>query len=274
MRKQITKFTSILCVLFTLLLPLTSCQTSQSDNQKLKESQEATMKPTPTPTTSTIPSEAPTQEPTIAPVSTIKNTEPFTLTFMGHASVKLKSKAGKIIYIDPNSGTGNFSEPADFVLVTHAHDDHKPLDTVARKTECIQITTAEGIKNGVYQTFDYGDIQIEAVPAGGNENHVIGNGVGYIVTIDGVTIYHAGDTSMIEEMKQLTARKLDYAMFPIDGMYNMAATEATEVANLVGAKHNIPIHDMNDSNQHKEDNFTPEGRLILALDETISLSGK
>ncbi len=269
-RKNVT---GILCLLFTVLLSLTSCQTSQTKNDNIKESQEATMKPSPTPATST-PTATTTPKPTVAPVSTIKNTEPFTLTFIGHAAVKLKSKAGKVIYIDPAYSVGDYSEPADIILVTHGHDDHKPIETVVRKADCIQITAVESLIDGVYQTFDYGEIKIEAVPAGGNGNHALGSGVGYIISIDGVTVYHAGDTSMIEEMKELTSRKLDYAMFPIDGVYNMNATKATEVANVVGAKHNIPIHDMNDFNKHKEDKFTPEGRLILARGETIYLGEK
>ena len=235
------------------------------------------MKATPSPTTPSTATPSPeTPTPTVepTPVSTIKNTEPFTLTFIGHAAVKIKSKAGKVVYIDAAYSVGDYSEPADIILQTHGHDDHKPLDTVQKKDKCVMITQTESLKDSKYQKFDFDDIKIEAVPAGGNGNHQVGSGVGYIITVDGVTVYHAGDTSMIDEMKQLTDRKIDYAMYPIDGIYNMNAKEATKVANLVGANHNIPIHDFNNFNQHKEDKFTPEGRLILAKGETIYLADK
>ena len=50
------------------------------------------------------------------------------------------------------------------------------------------------------------------------------------------------------------------------------AVEATEVANLVGAKNNIPIHEFNSGDERKQENFTPEGRLELQYGETIKLS--
>ncbi len=199
----------------------------------------------------------------------VSDTDSGTLTYIGHASVKIKTKAGKVIYIDPEYSVYDYSEPADFILVTHGHDDHKPCNKVIPADECITITHKEALIDGVYQTFDYDGIKIESVAAA-NSNHDIKFCVGYVVTVDGVSIYHAGDTSMIEQMKDLTARNLDYAMYPIDGLYNMDAKEATDVANLVAAKHNLPIHEFNNSGQHKEDNFNPQGRLVLAYGESLS----
>ncbi len=195
-----------------------------------------------------------------------------TLTYIGHASIKLKSSDGTVIYIDP-SFSGDYSEPADFILVTHAHSDHQASSNqVEKKEDCIKITQKEALVDGEYSTFDYENIKIEAVAAGGNPNHDIKNGVGYIVTIDGITVYHAGDTSMIDEMNLLTDKNIDYAMYPIDGTYNMDAVEAAEVADLVGATHNIPIHEYDQGKVNKSDNFNPNGRLIVAYEETIVLS--
>ena len=269
MKHKFTHAVTFLCLFCLLITSLLGCSGNQtSTNTKKSEVPTMTASPTPTQQAATT-SPAATATPT--PENTIKNTEPFTLTWLGHAAVKLRSKAGKVVYIDPSGSSADFSDPADIVLVTHAHDDHKPSETLARKDTCIEITAAKALVDGVYQKFDYGDIQVEAVPAGGNGNHAVGSGVGYIVTVDGVTVYHAGDTSMIDEMKALTKRKLDYAMYPIDGLYNMNAIEATKVATLVGAKHNIPIHDFNDFNQHKEDKFTPNGKLVIPKGGTIYL---
>lgn len=78
---------------------------------------------------------------------------------------------------------------------------------------------------------------------------------------------------MLDSMAELKDKEIDYALYPIDGEFNMDATEATEVANLVGAKHNIPIHEFDkDGQPKKSEKFLPEGRLVLEYGETIELS--
>ena len=125
---------------------------------------------------------------------------------------------------------------------------------------------------GEYKKYEIGPFKIEAVAAGGNPNHDVRYCVGYLVSVDGFTIYHAGDTSKIEQMKDLSSRNIDYAMYPIDGIFNMDAVEATEVAKLVGAKNNIPIHEFDSEGSKKSDNFKPEGRLVLEYGQTIELT--
>jgi len=66
--------------------------------------------------------------------------------------------------------------------------------------------------------------------------------VGYILTVDGVSVYASGDTSKTAQMETFAARGLEYALYCCDGVFNMGLDEATECAALVGAKHNIPIH--------------------------------
>lgn len=194
-----------------------------------------------------------------------------TLTYIGHASVKIVASDGTVLYIDPNYYAGDYSDPADYVLVTHCHDDHQPHKDVTLKDGGQLITYKEALHDGTYETYDFGNIKIEAVAAGGNANHSIDSCIGYIVTVDGISVYHAGDTSMIDQMKELTERNIDYAMYPIDGIYNMNATEATEVANLVAARNSIPIHEFDDYGKKKSDKFLPENRLVLEYGETIEL---
>ncbi len=192
-----------------------------------------------------------------------------TLTYIGHAAVKIVAADGRVIYIDPHYYAGDYTDEADFLLVTHGHDDHAPHEDVKLKADGQKITWVEAHHDDVYEKYDFGSIQIEAVPAGGNTNHSVDSCVGYIVTVDGVKIYHAGDTSTLDTMGDLTAYEIDYAMYPIDGLYNMDATEATEVANLIAAKNNIPIHEFDDFGKKKSDKFLPEGRLIIEYGETI-----
>ena len=246
MKKNIVAVFTCMCLAFGTLLGLTGCELNQTSNDSTSEVSQENLPP---------------------------DQRNFTLTFIGHASVKLKTKDGKVIYIDPQYPTGDFSEPADFVLVTHDHEDHVPNKNVARKDNCVDITWNEAlVTDHTYHTFEYDNLKIEAVPAGGNPYHHMESCVGYLVSFDGVTVYHSGDTSMIDEMNNLKDKKIDYAMYPVDGVYNMKAKEATEVANLVGAEHNIPIHSYNVGNKLKEDNFLPDkGRLYLQDGQTISL---
>ena len=204
-------------------------------------------------------------------ISTEKESDT-TLTYIGHAAVKIVAKDGTVLYVDPNYAEGDYSDAADVLLITHGHSDHQPAASFVAKDSCEKITYQEALVNGEYKHFDVGPFSIQAVAAGGNPNHDINVCVGYLITVDGITIYHAGDTSKIDQMEELKDKNIDYALYPIDGIYNMDAVEATEVANLVGAKNNIPIHEFNSGDERKQENFTPEGRLELQYGETIKLS--
>ena len=195
-----------------------------------------------------------------------------TLTYIGHASVKIVAQDGSVLYIDPNYYKGDYTDLADVILVTHQHDDHKPYYKVKLKEGGKQIENRDALVKGEYKKYEIGPFKIEAVAAGGNPNHDVRYCVGYLVSVDGFTIYHAGDTSKIEQMKELSSRNIDYAMYPIDGIYNMDAVEATEVAKLVGARKNIPIHEFDSKGSKKSDNFTPKGRLVLEYGQTIELT--
>ena len=195
-----------------------------------------------------------------------------TLTYIGHASVKIVAQDGSVLYIDPNYYKGDYTDLADVILVTHQHDDHKPYYKVKLKEGGKQIENRDALVKGEYKKYEIGPFKIEAVAAGGNPNHDVRYCVGYLVSVDGFTIYHAGDTSKIEQMKDLSSRNIDYAMYPIDGIYNMDAVEATEVAKLVGARKNIPIHEFDSKGSKKSDNFTPKGRLVLEYGQTIELT--
>lgn len=200
-----------------------------------------------------------------------------TLTYCGHAGIKIVGKDGTVVYVDPNYYGGDYSDPADYVFVTHKHDDHQPYYKVTYTENGQLLTSEDMLHDGIYETKDFGNLTVEAVPAGGNQNHDVRYCVGYLITIDGITIYHAGDTSKLDTMSELAARHIDYALYPIDGKYNMDAVEAAEVAGIVGSTYNIPIHEF-DNHQldptapRKSDNFNPEGKLVLEYGETIVIT--
>ncbi len=190
-----------------------------------------------------------------------------TLTLIGHASMKIKTADGVVIYIDPYH-PGDYSEKADIILVSHEHDDHNKLKLCNQNEGCLVLRAKDTInpKDLSYNTFEHLSVKIEPVPAA-NKNHSIKSSTGFVLTFDGITIYHAGDTSRLDRMAALKEKSIDYAFFPIDGMYNMSAAEAMECAALVKAKHNTPMHYFNaDPNA-----FQPENMLFIAYGETVEL---
>lgn len=198
------------------------------------------------------------------------------LLYMGQGSVRIITPEGKVIYIDPYAGDG-YGPAADLILVTHGHYDHNQVDKVAnRAPDCRVITWTEALAGGKHQTFELGFADVEAVEAGNNPNHNIDSCVGYIITLtDGVSVYLSGDTSKTGQMQALAERKLDYAFFCCDGVYNMGVEEAAECARIVGAKHNIPYHTLGkDGNYFDPERaalFDAPDRLIIAEGEEIEL---
>lgn len=163
------------------------------------------------------------------------------LLYQGHGSFRLSSDDGVVLYIDPFMGTG-YDLPADIVLVTHQHDDHRKLDLITQKPGCTVITNVEALDGGKHNIFSVLGIKIEAVEAGYNQGHSAKDCVGYIITMDGLKLYFSGDTSKTPQMATFAARKLDYAFLCADGFYNMNLKEAAGCAELIGAKHNVPVH--------------------------------
>ena len=165
------------------------------------------------------------------------------LLYMGHASLRITTPEGKVIYIDPYAGQG-YEPAADLILVTHGHYDHFDMDKVAnRNPDCRIITWQEALADGTHQTFDLDFASVEAVEAGNNQYHSTDECVGYIVVLtDGTSVYVTGDTSTTQQMPSLAEKEIDYAFFCCDGIYNMDLEEAAQCAELVGAKHNTPYH--------------------------------
>lgn len=172
------------------------------------------------------------------------------------ASVKIKA-GKKIVYIDPYQIMEKTND-ADIILVTHSHQDHLSPGDIKKVTKedtvfiapqsCVSsIETEFNTKvivsePGMSTSAD--EIQIKAVPAYNvvktNFHPKENKWVGYVLTIGGVRIYHAGDTERIPEMKEFTC---DIVMLPLGQSYTMnSVEEAAEAVLDVQAKIAIPIH--------------------------------
>lgn len=206
-----------------------------------------------------------------------KETQSPKLLYMGQASMRIVTAENKVIYIDPYAGD-DYELPADLVLVTHAHFDHSDVDKVKNKaSDCQVITYEEAIQDGKHQTFELPYVTVEAVEAGYNEWHDVGECVGYVLTFtNGKSIYVTGDTSTTEQMPRLAQKHIDYAFFCCDGIYNMDMEEAEQCAKMVGAKHSIPYHnstsnkgDMFDVEMAEQ--FDAENRMIVKPGEEIGI---
>ena len=196
------------------------------------------------------------------------------LLYQGHGSLRIVTREGKVIYIDPYAGEG-YDLAADLILVSHGHPDHNVVSLIRNRNEdCRIIYNTDALVQGEYKTFDFGFATVEAVQAGNNRNHNINECVGWLITLsDGVSVYATGDTSTTDQMAQLADRDIHYAFFVCDGRFNMDMEEAIACAKLVNARHNIPYHmapgALFDAN--RAEMFDAPNRLILSAGEEIVL---
>ena len=171
------------------------------------------------------------------------------ITWLGHDGFLIKGD-GKAIVIDPFQVRQ--CEPADIILITHEHYDHCSPEDIRkiRKASTVIVTEADSAKklSGDVRVVQPGEkltvsgIPIQAVPAYNTNKsfHPKENGwLGFVLTVDGVRIYHGGDTDLIPEMDSVEA---DIALLPVSGTYVMTAEEAVKAAKAIKPKLAIPMH--------------------------------
>ncbi|MCS7118795.1 MAG: MBL fold metallo-hydrolase [Archaeoglobaceae archaeon] len=168
------------------------------------------------------------------------------ITYLKHAGFKIKGS--KVLYIDPYEITEGF-EKADLILVTHDHFDHLDMKSIKRLSRSdTTVVTPKGCVIKGFESFSLDErdekivkgVKIRTVPAYNiNKPFHKKGGVGYVIEIDNVSIYHAGDTDRIPEMKEI---EVDVALLPIGGTYTMDLREAVEAAKDIKAKLYIPMH--------------------------------
>lgn len=172
-----------------------------------------------------------------------------------HSSIKIKGN--KMIYIDPFKINKN-SNDADLIFITHDHYDHyseEDIDKIKNKDTIIvapKDLLKKLLKKGIdqnnimlvepEQAYETKGIKFKTVSAYniGKLFHPKGNNwVGYVIEIDGITYYIAGDTDLTEESKKVSC---DVAFVPVGGTYTMNYSEAAELINHIRPKIAVPIH--------------------------------
>ena len=193
------------------------------------------------------------------------------LLYQGHGSFRLTADNGRVVYVDPNAGSG-YEIPADLILVTHQHSDHNQIQKCAQKSDCRIITNIEALAGGKHNDFDVVGIVIQSVRAK-SIMHSPKKCVGYIITIDSVKIYASGDTSKTKQMESFAALKLDYAIFPGAGLLSMGPKEAAACSRLIGAKHNMLVHHSPFLifDRNKADKWEAPNKMILAPGQEVPL---
>ena len=179
-----------------------------------------------------------------------------------HASIRIDFD-GKEIMIDPVTRLGGRTidyttmPKADYILVTHEHGDHFDKEALTllsgQQTQLVMnqrcaemYGTGEAISpmvNGQCTMFN--DLKVEAVPAyntteGHLQFHPKGRDNGYILTLDGLRIYIAGDTEDIPEMADI--KDIDIAFLPCNQPYTMTPEQLVKAARMVKPKVLFPYH--------------------------------
>ena len=183
------------------------------------------------------------------------------IKWLGNAGFLISNS--RVIYIDPYNIKDGM-EKADLILLTHSHYDHCsvadiqkivqegtriicPADCqskVVRFNEPVHIEVVEPGRELVF-----GEVKVDVLPAYNLDKPFHPkdeNWVSYLIKINGLIIYHAGDTDKIDEMQRLTGHKQPgkkfVALLPIGGRFTMSAEEAVEAAKVIKPDLVIPMH--------------------------------
>ena len=170
------------------------------------------------------------------------------ISWLGHDGFRIDGV--KTVYIDPFKISGG--PKADVILISHEHFDHCSPEDVAKIQQAGTVIITEKdsakklkgdvrvVKPGESVTLD--EVKVEAVPSYNTDKdfHPKKNGwLGFVVEMEGVRVYHAGDADFIPEMKDL---KVDIALLPVSGTYVMTSEQAVKAALAIKPKLAIPMH--------------------------------
>ena len=223
------------------------------------------------------------------------------ITFYGHASLGIEI-AGKFIIVDPYISANPKAAhidihtlKADYILLTHAHQDHiLDVEAIAKRTNAIIISNAEiaghyskkGLKShpmnhGGSWKFDFGTVKfVNAIHSSSfPDGSYGGNPGGFVIEGEHKNIYIAGDTALTMDMKLIPMRtKLDLAILPIGNNFTMDIDDAIIASDFVECDKILGYHydtfgfiEINHEQSIKK--FFDKGKdlMLLKIGESIEL---
>lgn len=191
------------------------------------------------------------------------------VTYHGHSVVSIETNDGTKLLIDPFI-TGNpltdlkvTDVKADYVLITHGHNDHvgdmvaiakQNQATVIAIPEIIHYATLQGVEQshpmniGGSFTFPFGQVKmVFAQHSSGYESNgdtvYMGEPAGFVIQADGKTLYHAGDTAYFSDLSLLGEDfDIDVAFLPIGDNFTMGIKDSVKASRVIRAKCVVPMH--------------------------------
>lgn len=187
------------------------------------------------------------------------------LQYLSHSAFKLSSASGKSILIDPYLDANPLAKckstdiNADYIILTHAHGDHLgDAFKIAKRCGSLIICVSElagycvshGLRAhamhiGGSHSFDFGRVKLTIAHHGSltPDMQYAGPAAGVILGIDGVNIYHTGDTGLFYDMKLIGEQDaIDYLLLPIGDNFTMGIDDAVKAVQLVNPRIAIPMH--------------------------------
>jgi L-ascorbate metabolism protein UlaG (beta-lactamase superfamily) len=189
------------------------------------------------------------------------------LKYFGHSTFTIDTGEHRLI-IDPFLAPNNPLAPvsadaieADFMLITHGHDDHTcNAVEIAKRTGALVISNFEivtwmsgqgatqghGMNLGGAYTFPFGRVKMTIAHHSSTlpDGTPGGNPAGFLINFnEGVDVYIAGDTALTYDMKLIgEAGGVDLAILPVGCNFTMGPEDAVRAAQFVEAKRVIPCH--------------------------------
>ncbi len=178
------------------------------------------------------------------------------ITFYGHASLGITIAEINIIvdpFISANQKASHIdinSLEADYILLTHAHQDHiLDVEAIAKRTNAIIISNAEiatyyakkgfqshPMNHGGSWNFEFGNLKyVNAIHSSSFPDGTYGgNPGGFVLEGERKNLYIAGDTALTMDMKLIPMRtKLDLAILPIGNNFTMDIEDAIIASDFV-----------------------------------------
>jgi L-ascorbate metabolism protein UlaG (beta-lactamase superfamily) len=218
------------------------------------------------------------------------------LTSYGHSCFLLEVEGARIVFDpylkdNPHGRVDLKKVPCDWILCSHAHEDHicdaVELSKLHKATIVAPYELAEHFDSLNAKALDlmpgggvnlpWGRIDMthavhsSALELPGGKNRYMGAPCGYVVRVGGKSVYHAGDTALFGDMELIGRHGLDAALIPIGDRYTMGPTDAVEALNLLRPKLAVPMH--YDTTEKIRQNPHAFAKSALAACHTVRVMG-